>query len=241
MSLINDALKRASNPNTLTATPPPYGAPVTMVEAPPRTGPMPVILCIVGVGALFMAGAFWLKSKGTPSPEAELRLARQATALSAPVQSGAGQTAAAPQSDKAASPTVGTEGVIAQPKPAFNPVEKAATTLQKVVERGQGEQDFLPFTSAAPVTESVAPTAAAVAPTVAISEPKVIQKVQQPASPKPNYRLQAIYYRMKGPTVVINGKTLRVGDSIDGAKLLSIERSSVELDTAGVKHHLTMH
>jgi len=34
---------------------------------------------------------------------------------------------------------------------------------------------------------------------------------------------------MKSPTVIINGKTLRIGDSVDGIKVVSIQRTSVEV------------
>ena len=47
------------------------------------------------------------------------------------------------------------------------------------------------------------------------------------------FHLQAIYYRMKGPTVVINGKTLKVGEQVDGAKLVDIERTSAEIEYQG--------
>ena len=45
----------------------------------------------------------------------------------------------------------------------------------------------------------------------------------------------------KGGDGVGNGKTLKVGDSIDGAKLVSIERTSAEIELNGAKQKLTMH
>jgi hypothetical protein len=46
---------------------------------------------------------------------------------------------------------------------------------------------------------------------------------------------------MKGPTVVINGKTLAIGDEVNGAKLVRIERTSAEIEYQGNRQKLTMH
>jgi hypothetical protein len=47
--------------------------------------------------------------------------------------------------------------------------------------------------------------------------------------PEPAFKLQGIYYRMKNPTALINGQTLLVGEEVDGAKVLAIERYAVNL------------
>src|SRR6185295_17808109 len=86
MSLINDALKRASTQKAAAAAPPSYGAPLhATVESARGTGPLPIILCIVGIGALLMAGGFWLKSKGTPPMDARPpSAARSAAPIASP-------------------------------------------------------------------------------------------------------------------------------------------------------------
>jgi hypothetical protein len=56
----------------------------------------------------------------------------------------------------------------------------------------------------------------------------------------PELKLNAIYYRLRGPTVVINGKTLKTGEEIDGAKVTEIQRSSVELEFNGRKKALSL-
>jgi hypothetical protein len=42
-------------------------------------------------------------------------------------------------------------------------------------------------------------------------------------------KLQAIRYRLTKPSVLINNKTLFLGDEIGGAKLVAIERQRVRL------------
>ena len=53
-------------------------------------------------------------------------------------------------------------------------------------------------------------------------------------------RLNAIYYRLRGPSVVINGKNLKIGESIEGAKVTDIQRTSVELEFGGQKKALSL-
>jgi hypothetical protein len=58
---------------------------------------------------------------------------------------------------------------------------------------------------------------------------------RQPTSPpsEPAYKLQAIFYRNAKASAVINGQTVFVGEDIDGAKLLSIERQFVRVVANG--------
>jgi hypothetical protein len=53
-------------------------------------------------------------------------------------------------------------------------------------------------------------------------------------------RLQSIFYRLKSPTVIINGKTLGIGDSADGIQVVSIQRTSVEVVQGGKYRTLTL-
>ena len=54
----------------------------------------------------------------------------------------------------------------------------------------------------------------------------------------PPMKLQAVFYRLRNPTVVINGKTLSKGDEVDGARVVDIERMSVVVDWNGEKKTL---
>jgi hypothetical protein len=178
-----------------------------------------------------MAGAFWLKSRGTPGVRIE-QLAQQKPSP-VPIQS--------------VTPLPAAESKLTTPS---NPVEQFAALTPKL------ETRTTPLESNQPGTEPAAsPTAPSedikTQPAVATrtelpkTEPAAITpepvRTQPTPPPTPAFRLQAIYYRMKGPTVVINNKTLKVGDSVDGAKLLSIERTSAEIEFQGARQKLTMH
>jgi hypothetical protein len=234
MSLINDALKRASKPS---ARPPAAsGVPLQPVnDRQTRSGPLPIILCIVGVGALLMSGAFWLKSKGTSSGSTQqLAQQQQTPVVQTPKEISAAKSAEIP-------PPVAEKSTLLQ-----NPVDRATATLEKITERAQGvepggiSQSQTLATSPNKTAELPAVSAAAV-PT---RPPETIVETPKPplaAARGPSFRLQAVYFRMKGPTVVINGRTLKVGDTIDGGTLVSIERTSAEVEFQGVKQKLTMH
>ncbi len=210
MSLINDALKRASSPKP-TPAPPPGGPPMQPVESESdRSNPLPIILCIVGIGALLMSAAFWLKSRGNASGTQDLALQKQVERAAAPL------------------PEIESKPIIQ------NPVEHAALTLPKVLERSAEPVAVPPTNVVAPVVAS-APVVPTPAPT-----PEPV-KTEPAPPPAPTFRLQAIYFRMKSPTVVINGKTLAIGDEVNGARLVRIERSAAEIEYRGVREKLTMH
>jgi hypothetical protein len=70
---------------------------------------------------------------------------------------------------------------------------------------------------------------------VANPNPAVAQRATPAANPAapaepatfPKLVLQGIYYRPSRPSVVINSKTLYVGDKVSQAKVLSIDRREV--------------
>jgi hypothetical protein len=237
MSLINDALKRASARPV--AAPPPDGPPLQPVESTDQSNSLPIVLGIVGIGALLMAGAFWLKSKGSAGSSGE-QIAKQQPTIVATTQ----VASAAP----------------VESRPVLqNPIERANATLQKVIERNS--EQTTPAAAPVPastepapiITATTAPITAlvstpAVTPsavtTPAVTTPAIVPEPITPqpiAAPPPRFHLQAIYYRMHGPTVIINGRTLKVGDEVNGAKLIDIERTSAEIEYQGARQKLTMH
>jgi hypothetical protein len=60
------------------------------------------------------------------------------------------------------------------------------------------------------------------------------------APPAPEFKLQAIFYRPNRASVMVNSKMLGVGESVDGARVLAITRSSVTLLHAGATNVLTL-
>jgi hypothetical protein len=57
---------------------------------------------------------------------------------------------------------------------------------------------------------------------------------------EPEFKLQGIYFRMSGPSAMINGHTLLVGEEIDGARIVGIERHAVRIVAGGTTNVLRM-
>lgn len=233
MSLINDALKRASNPSG-----PPQGenplASLQPIEYQPAgrfSRLFPAVLCTIGVGTLLVAGGLWLKSNGTPSDEAQgVVPPPKKVATPAPAEVAANPGAALPA--------------------AFN---RAADTLRQVESRQrEGEEVAAHFAvpaASAPVPNRVEPPPVVAPPPAEPAErgpaeaiPAVFSALPKPAeiAAADRIKLQAIYYRLKGPTVVINGQTLGVGEAASGVKVIAIHRTSTEIETQGLRKTLTL-
>src|SRR5436190_6698810 len=136
MSLINDALKRASSQKP-SPPPPPGGPPMQPVQSgSDRSNPLPIILCILGIGALLMSAAFWLKSRGTPSATQQV----------------AQKTVEPPQ--KTVEPAPVPTPVIESKPILDNPVEHAAAALQKGAERPVEPVAAPPMNTPAPTVAS---------------------------------------------------------------------------------------
>ena len=52
-------------------------------------------------------------------------------------------------------------------------------------------------------------------------------------APKPEFRLSGIFYSSAQPAAIVNGQTVNVGDEVDGATVVSIERTIVTLQING--------
>lgn len=228
MSLINDALKRASTAKTVPAEP----AAVPAMQPAPEpargsTGPLPIVLFIVGVGALLVSAAFWLKSKGTPQQNAAI--ATPPPQIATPPPSATVVEKASPPQ-----PLPSTTAPVATPLPA--PTLTAAPVVSAPVSPVSPSETVVvtePPVQESPRTKPAVATAAKPAPAEPSAAPPVTAE-------QPTLNLQAIYYRMKGPTVVINGKTLKIGDSISGARLVAIERNFAVVEVQGTRLKLAL-
>jgi hypothetical protein len=88
----------------------------------------------------------------------------------------------------------------------------------------------------------------------AVPEPTVPEPQPQPATAKvvqgsptnaptvslppkenaaPEFRLSGIIYTVARPSAIVNGKTVYVGEEIDGATVISIRQTAVTLQVAG--------
>jgi len=61
------------------------------------------------------------------------------------------------------------------------------------------------------------------------------------ARPQPAFKLQGIFYRANNPSAMINSRTVYVGETIDDAKVKSIDRQSVTLLQDGQTRVLTLY
>lgn len=59
-------------------------------------------------------------------------------------------------------------------------------------------------------------------------------------NPTPNLRLQGIFYKQKRPSALINGQTVFVGDSVDGARITAIDPQSATLEVSGEQQILKL-
>jgi len=216
MSLINDALRRAT---TKKATPndiplmEPIQKPQSQTGGPGLTV---ILICFVVAGGVCLGGwSYWNKKYKIPALERK----KAATAATA-----AGKTNGAPAA--AAGTNV---AAIGNSKTNNNPIARAANTLKKVdAQNREGEKNADAMQTPAAKTTPPAVTQAQPAPVTAAP-------VGQPLP-----KLQAIFYRLKDSTAMIDGKTVRAGEEVNGAKIIEIKRSAVVIQNAAGVHELTI-
>ncbi len=217
MSLINDALKRANAQKA----PPPGATPEDGARMLPAvreesSGSNPILL-YVGVFLIALAVVVFALSFG-------LRRTPVQTAQNNPPAPAPNAAASLPADVLTPIPSTPVA-----PVPTQEQLDRARAAIAQV--------ETVPAATAAIIPAAAVPSPAAAAPvvTAAPATPPVAAPPGFPA-----LRLQAVYYRMKGPTVVIDGKTLRVGDRISDARVVSIERMRVEMDWQGERRWLSL-
>lgn len=187
MSLINDALKRASQSDKGQLRESSTRAPMQAVETTSRGSKLPIIL-LVFAALLLMAAGFYIWRGGKEKPVT--------VASSKPVEV-----------KKAASPA-----------PVSAPAVES-TPPQKVV----------PVQTPAPAPQApVAPVAVQQAPPTQTNAPAVSEAI-----PFPDLRVKAIIYRSKDPLAIINGRTVGIGNTIEGARIIKIQRQAVVFEFYG--------
>jgi hypothetical protein len=193
MSLINDALKRASQSDR--NRPPPVGAHAAMQPVVHRRSL--TLLLVVGVCivlALALAGLFFWQwwNAGHPPVPAKVE-----------------------------------PGVVVAPKPAPPPVGEAT---QK--------------TAGTQVARETPPAPVADAP-IAVPVPKPEPAPSPPAKPveekwPAELKVMGIFFSKTNPRALINGKTIEVGDLIDGIRITKIESDRVTVEWKGHEKELLM-
>jgi hypothetical protein len=102
-------------------------------------------------------------------------------------------------------------------------------------------------------TDLVARTNFAAQPSLSpttLPAPKLIQEVRPflPARAEvtriegsfPKLKLQGIYFRRTNPSVLINGRTLFIGDRVEGTRVVTIDRQTVTVEFGGQISLLTL-
>jgi len=223
MSLINDALKRAGKQQKDGgAGQSGGGSPMTPAENSPGSKPSFVLLgllliCLIGGGYYFMK---WKEAKAktgqakAPPPKAAATsngilgaaaLIHGTTNLVGQIRSTQGADSAVQQKEKSTN-------LVAQIK---TNVLVAAIPPPAVETKAEAPSPSPPISP--PPGEPVrAPVASPV-----------------PTGPFPTLKLQGIFYRLKNPTVLINGETLKIGQLIDGARVVEINRLSAKVEWNG--------
>ncbi len=98
---------------------------------------------------------------------------------------------------------------------------------------------FAPTDTEAMEAESIEKQQASKAPGDAQAEAEPVEKPRYSVPPR-SYKLSAIMRGPAGTTAIINGKFVKVGATIDDAKILRIGQHSVELELNGRKFTIQM-
>ncbi len=263
MSLINDALKRANSEkarNPQVPPPSPNVPAMQPVETPPPSSVLPWAVMLLGVAVLAIAAVLWFRGGSQPVKQVAQAPAAQTSTAPTPITKTAEPAGAASaaitkspdtQPQQLATASASTAPAAPVKTPPQSAVETPVTTVATQAAQPTSSTPQAVVTTPAVATQT--PPAPVQTPPVTTAEataepqtqaPAVAAAAQAPAVAEPpksiQPRLQAIYYRFRSPTVVINGKTLRTGQSVDGIQVVSIQRTSVEIQQDGKYRTLTL-
>jgi len=242
MSLINDALKRATRATRMKPRKPAEitdGSAIlpTFDKRSNGAGVLPILIVLLVVIGLGYGGwVWWQKKSAPPAVATTVRPKPKGTDLTA---KGTGDLKTRPATN--------------------NPIARSRATLEKVQDQNQqGEHvaDTMKATPAPTKVASAGSQGAPAAPQVATSTPQVTSAPQEATPPQAtsvptepqqvahttpaNLRLQAVFFRLKKPSAVINGKTVYEGDDVEGAHVVKIERRSVNIQQDGSVRTLSL-
>jgi hypothetical protein len=227
MSLINDALKRANQTQKGSSLPTASGP--AMQPAPTETKSKTPLIIGLGIALVAPIGlSAWLfaqwsreHNQHTPTPvlvQTPLPAAPTSTNRAVPTKTETNHIVTAPAPSVAkpqptAAPTLATTRPVPAPTPTPTFVAPQTTPQTR---------------PAAPIQTTVtspAPVKPAVTPNVSTAEPQT--------KPFPVIRLKAIIYSETSPKVMIDDKTYSLGDDVEGARIIKIERRRVTLKWNG--------
>ncbi len=222
MSLINDALKRASHAIKQREATPISGIPLQPVATPPRRHPGP-LLAVIAIIAMALAVGGWFFGKGGSAKPASDSAMKPAKPAAPKITATTTQASVAPPSR----PVMETKTNVAiNPQPS--PPPPLSTPIQ---------------TNAPPQASPVAVAAVTATNTIHVQPTNAPLKEvveTKPAPVFPNLKLQGIYFRRVNPSAMINGRNVSNGDAIEGVKVIAIERQIVIVEFEGQTKALTM-
>ena len=215
MSLINDALKRAKEAQQQAAPAPASNLQLRPIEPAQYTRPsiglmLPAALAVVALLVLFFLWQLAHRTSAVAPTEVKARTAAPALPPSAP-QAVATSVAPVPTAQPDIAPL---------PAPSTKPMPGSAGAL--------GPNAASDSTNA--------PVAAA--PDSAVAN-KAADIEAPPPKPAPT-KLQGIVFSRTRPSVMIDSKTLFIGDKLNGYRVTAIDRESVTLVGTGQTNILTM-
>ena len=220
MSLINDALKRAKEVQEQSAPPPVSNLQFRPIEPAEYTRQslglmLPAALAVVALLVLFFALQWTQRKVSKPPMEVKARTAMTAATATAP------QPALIPVAQ-----------VPATAVPTAQPIAVAPTA------------PTAPQAADSPdVIEAVAAPLAAYPPAVVAQDSGVANTTAatQALPPKPKLpKLQAIVFSPARPSVMISGKTLFIGDKLNGFRVTAIDQESATLVGGGQTNVLSL-
>jgi hypothetical protein len=213
MSLINDALKRASQ-----QPPPPPAGPALRPAQPETAGRrgvgllIPAALVLVALLGLFLA--WQLREKASVPATVAARVSAQPEAAAQPPATQPGAPA----------PVVAT--TVSAPTPSASTVPGLAAAKSTIAQAAA--------LAAAPAAANAVMDSDAAASVVA-------EPVEPPAPPKPApWKLQAIIFNPARPSATISGKTVFIGDRVGDLRVIKITQDSVMLAGGGQTRTLTL-
>ena len=219
MSLINDALKRAreaEQQRTQKTPPAPPLEPADHAAPPRRAGRIVVtVLLLATLGFAALGLSRWAGSSGgVPASGTSNEVA--AASLSSP------KTVATP-AERLAIPTgtnlMARQGSVPHSDPSAAPAPAS------------------PASSSPPATDlrAAIPESIQAEPPGSPGEDAstAVQPVAEVEARFPELKLQSIVFRLRNPSVVIDGEMLGVGDTVKGARVAKIERHAVTMEWQG--------
>lgn len=243
MSLINDALKRAHLAQKQRPPVGPLGVPLQPAEAHPAGNWLPVAAVTASL-MLALGAAGWLVWFGWQS-------VRQASAAKATAPSASRAEPSQIKAPPAPATVPTTPPAAASPAVQVNTAPVALSTQS--APPTPVTPNPAPAVAAVPQNPPPAPMAEVPAPVastppaspvaVAVPNVPVTAPTPAPAPVKPQFpevKLQGIFYLSTRPSALISGKTVFIGDQVQGTRVVTIERRSVTLEFDGQTKVLSM-